>query len=322
MELRQLRYFVSVAEELHFRKAAAKLHIVQPALSKQITALENELGIALLDRDRRHVALTEAGEAFLHEAVEIIAHTTGAMQRAKAVGRGETGRLNIGFIHPALADLLPRTLRRFRERYPEVKVTLSEATSRVAIEKVASRSMQFAFTRLPTVERADLCAEPVCEEPVLLVIPSEHRLASAPAVTLSDLVEEDLIFVDRQVEPELHDYYVATCVNAGFSPHLVHEVNSTSVAIGLVAGGLGITFAPASARLAAQRNVVYRDLTGPAPTLTIGTLYHSGLKPPILGNFLSMRPWEPQPGDRAATYGGRTPVAAVTPAGTRAQPSR
>jgi DNA-binding transcriptional LysR family regulator len=295
MELRQLRYFVSVAEELHFRKAAAKLHIVQPALSKQITVLENELGIVLLDRDRRHVALTEAGEAFLQEAVEILAHATGAAQRAKAVGRGEVGRLNIGFIHPALADLLPRTLRRFRERYPAVKVTLSEATSRAAVEKVASRNMHFAFTRLPAVEHPDLCTEPVSKEPVLLVIPSEHRLAAVSVVTLRDLVEEDLIFVGRQVEPELYDYYVATCVNAGFSPRLAHEVSSTSVAIGLVAGGLGITFAPASARLAAQRNVVYRDITGPGPMLTMGALYHSGHKPSILENFLAMRPWEPAP---------------------------
>ncbi|MGP4016273.1 LysR family transcriptional regulator [Saccharopolyspora sp. 5N708] len=301
MELRHLRYFVSVAEELHFRRAAEKLHIVQPALSKQITALENELGIELLKRDRRHVALTEAGETFLQEAVEILAHTNGAIQRAQAISRGEVGRLNIGFIHPALADLLPRSLRRFRQRYPAVKITLSEATSRAAIEKVASRSMHFAFTRLPVAERPDLLTEPVSEEPVLLVVPCGHPLATAPSVMLGDLADEDLILVARQVEPELHDYYLTTCVNAGFSPRLAQEVNSTSVAIGLAAAGLGITFAPASARITAQRNVVYRDITGPAPKLTMGALYHSGRKPAILANFLALRPWEPEvPGPQGA----------------------
>lgn len=294
MELRHLRYFVSVAEELHFRKAAEKLHIVQPALSKQIAALENELGIELLERDRRHVALTEAGAAFLQEAVEIIAHTNGAIQRAQAVSRGEVGRLNIGFIHPALADLLPRSLRRFRKHYPAVKLSLSEATTRAAIEKVASRSMHFAFTRLPTAPRPDLRTEPVSEEPVVVVVRRDHPLATAPVVTLRDLTDEDLIFVARQVEPELHDYYLTTCFNAGFSPRLVQEVNSTSVAIGLVGAGLGITFAPASARLAAQKNVVYRDFSGPAPKLTMGALYHSGRKPRILENFLALRPWEPE----------------------------
>ena len=297
MELRHLRYFVAVAQELHFRRAAEKLHIVQPALSKQISALEKELGVPLLDRDRRHVALTEAGQVFLEEAREVLAQADGAATRARAVSRGEVGRLDIGFIQPALAELLPRTLRVFRQVHPGVKLTIAETTSRTAIERIVSRSMHFAFTRLPTEDRPDLCTEVISEEPVLLVVPKSHPLAAREAVAIADLAEEDLILVDRRVEPELHDYYVSACNTAGFSPRVAHEVNSTSVAIGLAAGGLGIGFAPTSARLAAQHNVAYLPIAGDAPKLTIGAIYHAGPRAAVLENFLRLRPWEPGAGD-------------------------
>jgi DNA-binding transcriptional LysR family regulator len=292
MELRHLRYFVAVAQELHFRRAAEKLHIVQPALSKQISALEKELGVLLLDRDRRHVTLTEAGQVFLDEALEVLAQADGAVTRARAVSRGEVGRLDIGFIQPALAELLPRTLRVFREHHPGVKLTIGETTSRTAIEKIASRSMHFAFIRLPTENRPDLCTEVVSEEPVLLTVPKSHALAARESVAIADLAEEDLILIDRKVEPGLHDYYVSACNTAGFSPRVAHEVNSTSVAIGLTAGGLGIGFAPSSARLAAQHNVAYLPIEGDAPKLTIGAMYHAGPRPSVLENFLRLRPWE------------------------------
>jgi DNA-binding transcriptional LysR family regulator len=295
VELRHLRYFVSVAEELHFRKAAEKLHIVQPALSKQISSLERELGVQLLERDRRNVTLTEAGRVFLDEATAVLAHADGAVVRARAVGRGEVGRLNIGFIQPALADLLPRSLRVFRQHYPEVVLTLSEATSRMAIERIAGRSMHFAFTRLPVPALPELSTEALSEEPVLLVVPQGHRLTAHGSVRLEDIADEDVILIDRKVEPELHDYYVAACNAAGFSPRVAHEVNSTSVAIGLAAGGLGVAFTPASARLAAQQGVAYLPLEGERLKLTMGAMWHSGPRPAVLDNFLGLRPWETGP---------------------------
>jgi len=291
VELRHLRYFVTVAEELHFRRAAAKLHIVQPALSKQISALERELGVLLLERDRRNVALTEAGRSFLEEATALLAHADGAVVRARAVDRGEVGRLNIGFIQPALADLLPRSLRVFRQHYPDVVLTLSEATSRMAIERVTGRSMHFAFTRLPVPARPELCTEAISEEPVLLVVPDGHPLTAHGSVRLEDIAGEDVILIDRKVEPELHDYYVTACNAVGFSPRVAHEVNSTFGAIGLVAGGLGVAFAPASARLAAQRGVAYLSLEGERLTLTMGAMWRSGPRPAVLENFLELRPW-------------------------------
>jgi DNA-binding transcriptional LysR family regulator len=135
---------------------------------------------------------------------------------------------------------------------------------------------------------------------VLLAVPAGHRLAGQESVAIADLADEDLILIDRKVEPELHDYYVSACNTAGFSPRVAHEVNSTWVAMGLVAGGLGIGFAPSSARLAAQQNVAYLPIEGDSiPKLTIGAIYHSGPKPTVLENFLRLRPWEPV-ADRAA----------------------
>jgi DNA-binding transcriptional LysR family regulator len=294
MELRHLRYFVAVAEELHFRKAAEKLHIVQPALSKQVSSLERELGILLLERDRRHVRLTEAGRVFLKEAIEVLAQADGAMIRARAVSRGEAGRLSIGFIQPALADLLPRSLRVYRAHYPEVMLSVSEATNRTAIERITSRSMHFSFSRLPIAPRAELVTEALFEEPVSLVVPEDHHLAARDSVRMEEIDGEDLLLIDRKVEPELHDYYIALCNAAGFSPKVAHEVGSTWVAMGLVAGGLGIAFAPTSTQVAGQNHVKYLTVEGDGPKLTMGAMWHVGTPPTVLENFLALRPWEPQ----------------------------
>ncbi len=292
MELRHLRYFVAVAEELHFRKAAEKLHIVQPALSKQVSSLETELGFQLLERDRRHVTLTEAGRAFLDEARAVLAQADGAMARARAVSTGRTGYLNVGFIQPALADPLPQALRRFRQKYPDVLVRLSMTTNAQALEAVANRTMHLAFVRAPVEAREDIHQELVFDQDVDILVPAGHPLADHDEIALADLADEDLIVIDRAVEPELHDYYITLCNRAGFSPRIAHEVNSTWVAIGLVAAGLGVGFAPASAKTAPQQGVAYRPVKGDPPRLSIGMIWNRGNMPAVLENFLAMRSWE------------------------------
>jgi DNA-binding transcriptional LysR family regulator len=172
--------------------------------------------------------------------------------------------------------------------------------------------MHFAFTRLPVASRPDLATEILSEEPVALVLPKGHRLAAEESVRLEQIAGEDIVLIDRKVEPELHDYYVAACNAAGFSPRVAHEVNSTSVAIGLVAGGLGVGFVPSSARLAPQHNVAYVPITGSRLTLTIGAMWNAGPRPSVLDNFLQLRPWELSHGT-----GGRTttPVSRAAAAG-------
>lgn len=295
MELRHLRYFVAVAQTLHYRKAAEQLHIVQPALSKQISSLEGELGLQLLERDRRHVTLTEAGKAFLEEAIAVLAQADGAKARAIAVSKGQMGHLSIGFIQPALADLLPRALRRFRREYPDVRIRLAELTNRQAVERVSDRSVHCAFVRLPVDRRGTLTTEPISSQDVSLAIPEGHPLSARESVAVADLADEDFILIDRRVEPQLHDYYVSLCNESGFSPRVAHEVSSTWVALGLIAGGLGIGFAPASAKLTGQQGVAHRPLVGAVPRLNIGLIWDEKACPEVLANFLRMRPWEGRP---------------------------
>lgn len=292
MELRHLRYFVAVAEELHFRKAAEKLHIVQPALSKQISALEAELGLRLLDRDRRHVTLTEAGRTFLDEAIAILSLAAAAKERATSVGEGRVGHLNIGFIQPALASVIPRALRRFRETYPDVRIRLAELTSRQVLEQLTSGQVHCAVTRLPVEPRQGIRYEPISQERVMLSVPEGHKLAGEESVELVDIEREDLILIDRRVEPQLHDYYLAACNEAGFSPRVAHEVSSTWVATGLVASGLGVGFAPESAMRAPQRGVEFVPIDGAPLHLTMGLVWADNAPPSVLRNFLQMRPWE------------------------------
>ena len=248
MELRHLRYFIAVAEELHFGKAAQRLHIVQPALSKQISLLEKELGVQLLERSKRHVQLTDAGAAFLEDARKTIAAAEMALERAHLAGRGETGVLRIGFIAPAVYHLLPRTLRAYRTHFPGVRLRLSEVSNRSAIDGVSNGNLDIAFVRLPIEDDRRLCRVTVSEEPVIIALPADHALARQAAVDLRSLAEESFVMISRAQEPALYDHYVAWCLESGFSPRVVHEVDRTHVAVGLVAGGLAPRSCPPAPR--------------------------------------------------------------------------
>ncbi|GAB3365383.1 LysR substrate-binding domain-containing protein [Modestobacter lapidis] len=301
MELRHLRYFLAVAEELHFGRAALRLHIVQPALSKQIASLEQELGVRLFERTKRHVQLTEAGTVLLEDARHILTQAEGAVQRAHLASRGEIGSLSVGFIAPALYELLPRLLRRYRARYPQVRLLLKELHNVEAVDGVLGRQLDLAFVRLPLPAHPELNCATVHEEPVMLAIPDNHPLAGSDQVALTELADEPIIMIPRSQEPILFDYYTSMCAEAGFSPTVVHEVNRTPVAVGLVAGGLGLAFVPSSARLVAHPGVAYVPLVEPGPRLIIGMVWRSGPTPPLLRSFLSLSPWSRiQPDDTGA----------------------
>ena len=291
MELRHLRYFVAVAEELHFGRAAEHLHIVQPALSKQISALEKELGVVLFERTKRRVELTKAGAAFLADALDVLAQADLAADRARAVGRGETGELVIGFIPPALNSVLPVALRAYRDRFPDVRLVLRESTNRAAVEGVLTDRMHIAFVRMPFEPRGLQC-ETVYEETVVVAMPVGHRFAELDAVPMAALRDEALVMIPRTQEPELHDYYVALCQEAGFSPRIVHEVTTTLVAVGLVAAGVGVAFVPYSTQAMVRSGMVYRPLCDPTPRFRLAATWR-GSPDPLLAAFLRTRPWHP-----------------------------
>ncbi|HEX6472105.1 MAG TPA: LysR substrate-binding domain-containing protein [Streptosporangiaceae bacterium] len=290
MELRHLRYFLAVAEELHFGRAAEHLHIVQPALSKQIAALEKELGVRLLERTKRRVELTEAGRAFLDDARNVLAQAEMAADRARSAGRGERGVLVIGFIPPALNSVLPIALNRYRCEHPNVRLVLRELTNRAAIDGVLSDRIHISFVRVPFDDHGGLNCEPVYEEPVFVALPSDHPLTAVEAVPLAALCDEPFVMIPRSQEPELHDYYIALCQEAGFSPHIVHEVSATLVGVGLVASGVGVSLVPSSTRVMSRAGVTYRPLRDPTPRFRLAAVWRPDVQP-LLKSFLATRPW-------------------------------
>lgn len=288
MELRLLRSFVAIAEELHFGRAAARLFIVQPALSKQIAALERELDVVLLERDRRQVVLTAAGRALLDDARRILAATDAAAGRARAAGRGTVGVLRLAFIAPVLYELLPEVLRSFRATHPEVRLELSEMHNREAVDAVLARRVAAAFVRLPAAGAADLHVLPVRSEPLCVAVPREDPLAARDRIEVADLRDVDLVLIGRDREPELHDAYVALCAAAGFTVRVAHEVDRTHVAVGLVACGLGVAVVPESARRAADPDVIYLPLDEPRARLVTGVAWRDD--DPVLARFLAHVP--------------------------------
>ena len=179
MELRHLRSFVALAEELHFGRAAQRVFLAQPALSKQISALEKELAVSLFERDKRQVVLTTAGAALLEDARRLLTQADGAVERARSAGRGATGILRIGFIAPALYDLLPPVLRVFRARHPGVRLALEEMHNIEAVNAVRSRYVQLAFVRLPIEPVSEISLVTVRSEPVMLAVPEGSALADS-----------------------------------------------------------------------------------------------------------------------------------------------
>ena len=187
MELRHLRYFVAVAEELHFSRAAARLHIAQPPLSQQIRHLERELGVALFNRTRRHVELTAAGRAFLDESRRVLLQAERAARIAQRAGRGEIGQLAVAFVPSADLDLLPRVLRAWSARFPDVELDLQALLPVAQLEALAGGRIQVGLVRLPVTAGSEVIVECIESEPLVAALPLRHRLAKRARVRVADL---------------------------------------------------------------------------------------------------------------------------------------
>src|SRR5574340_256525 len=245
MELRHLRYFVAVAEELHFGRAAARLGTAQPPLSQQIRQLEGELGVELLARTRRRVELTEAGRVFLDEARGILQRVTQATSAARRAARGETGSLAIGVVASATYGLLPRVVRAFRERHPDVALTMSVMSTGAQVAALRAGQLQLAVARPPFGDET-LVAEPLHEEPVVAAIPSGHRLSAKRSLPLRALAGEPFVLFPRDRRPGWYDFVLGLCREAGFEPVVGQDAPELATALALVAAGDGVTLVPAS----------------------------------------------------------------------------
>ncbi len=245
MELRHLRYFVAVADELHFGRAAEKLHISQPPLSQQIQDLERELGVDLFHRTRHFVALTEAGQAFLEKTRRILQETDFAVATARKAGRGDVGRLSIGSGHASAASVLGRILKAFLSRYSNVAIDLQILHSRDQIDGLLNRRIEVAFPILPVSHR-DIVAEAIAAEVMVAALPAAHPLARTRRVELAELRSDPFVRVSPDAGAAFHDLVLRACAEAGFAPSVSHEAGHVLTVLAQVGAGLGVAVLPGS----------------------------------------------------------------------------
>jgi DNA-binding transcriptional LysR family regulator len=260
VELRHLRYFLAVAEELHFGRAAHRLGIVQPALSKQIVALEREIGVTLFIRSKRAVSITEAGQALYDEARNILQRVDHATDTAKLTEAGGLGSLAIGFIGPAMWNILPPLIREHRNRFPDIHFRLHELSSDMIVEQVRDGVLDVGFIR-PFGHDEAVEIRSIWTEPFAIVIPADHPLARDEVVDLSEAANETFVLVSRAQSPGFYDQCLALCQSYGFSPLVVEEGNTGGAMFGMVAAGLGVTLVPESSNVVAWPELAFRPLT-------------------------------------------------------------
>lgn len=290
MELRHLRYFIAVAEELHFGRAAQLLGISQPPLSQQIQALEQELGARLFERTNRRVALSEAGRLFLDEARLVLAQVDKASDVARRAQLGELGELKIGFTTSApFTSSIPQAIFSFRQRFPAVHLALQEMSSKEVAAGLEDESIQVGIMR-PLALPDSLLVVELLREPLVAIINADHPLAqgSERGLHLSELAAEPFVFFPRTYGSGLYAQLIDLARAAGFSPLITQEAGEAMTIISLVAAGLGVTVLPASYRRMRIDGVVYRTLLDPDATSAVWLVQRKDQQSPMAKAFVEL----------------------------------
>jgi DNA-binding transcriptional LysR family regulator len=285
IELRHLRYFIAVAEELHFGRAAERLHIAQPPLSMQIKQLESELGFQLFHRTKRSVQLTEAGQVFFEESQKILRQLNQAIQTGRQVSRGEVGQLVIGFVSSAAYNVLPDILRTFHTSVPDVKLELHELTTDQQLQWLRENRLDIGLLR-PPIEDDAFETEIIFQEALAIALPETHAFATHTAISLSDLAREAFIIFPRTLAPGLYDQMISLCQQGGFSPNVVQEAIQMQTIISLVAAEMGVAIVPLSLQNLQRRGVVYKPLREETPQAAIVLIYKKDDPTPSVQRFL------------------------------------
>nr|WTB34445.1 LysR family transcriptional regulator [Streptomyces sp. NBC_00830] len=263
MELRHLSAFIAVAEELHFGRAAKRLQMAQPPLSQQIRQLEKELGVQLFERNTRSVRLTSAGESFLQPVRTVLDDLDTAVRAARAAGRGEYGRVTIGFAGASSHETLPLLTRAVRAAHPALELVMKGQTyADVALAGVADGSLDLGFVRLP-VTRPGVQYRVIDEEELVCALPSDHPLARLERVPIEVLAQEHFVSFPANTGSTVRDATVGACEAAGFNPRVVQEAPDSYTILALVAAGVGVTLTVTSCQHIQQNGLVYRPLAGP-----------------------------------------------------------
>lgn len=258
MDLKQLRYFVTVAEELNFSKAAARLHMSQPPLSQQIKALEQEMGVELFRRNRREVRLTEAGVVFLRESRNLLDQFRTAVNVAVHAGRANVGTLRVGVATSGLLSVMPAFLEQIRAQFPDVEVLVSDMQSDDQVMAISHGALDIGIVhRRP--ERMNLARQALLAEPLTLALPAQHMLGQSAELKLADLADEPMVALARSHGPIVFDGVIAACASAGFSPRIRHTARSPFTMFQMVKMGFGFALVPHSYGRVAYPGVVWRD---------------------------------------------------------------
>lgn len=268
MELRQLKYFISVAEELHFGRAAESLHLSQPALSKQIQALEDSIDIQLFERSKHWVRLTPAGQKFLETARRILREVEEGIKVTRQVAEGQSGRVRVGFTEATLFSLAPTILRTYREQYPQVDLTITSGGTEDQVEALRTHQIDVGFVYLP-IRDPSLMVYPLYEETYVAALSHTHPLAKESQIPLQALVDQPLIGYPRATAPVLYADFIKCCEQADFMPNIVQEAALAQTRLALAAAGVGIAFVLADVQNLSVKGVVYRPISGNFPKLKL-----------------------------------------------------
>ncbi|RZT12774.1 LysR family transcriptional regulator [Kribbella sp. VKM Ac-2569] len=296
MELRQLRSFVVVAEEMNVGRAATRLHLTQPSLSRQIAALEHDLGVELFARVKRRFVLTAAGATFLADAQDLLRRSDEAVRTAQRTQRGELGTLRLRFVQSATFDALPRLLGAFRQAYPEVVLDLESWTTLRQTEALCDGRIDVGLLRPSTPGGASavvqlapkLTSRVVAEDSLVAALPARHRLARRKRLRLAELAEEPFVFYSRPSGPAVHDTIVGYCREVGFTPRIEQEAADVQTIVSLVAAGLGISLLISPTPPSNPDTVVYRELSDDLPPWQLSVAWSPDNRSPVLARFLDL----------------------------------
>ena len=289
MNLRQLKYFIAVAEELHFGRAAQRLHVSQPPITRQIQQLEQQLGAQLFNRTPRGVELTQAGALFLDEARNIVGLLDQAADRVHRAAEGGLGRLDLAIFGTAILSYIPRVVLEFKRRYPDVKVVMHALDKLAQIEALQNRSIDLGFNRMLTPVPG-LAIEALAHEPLFAAIPDPGPHAARRSIALGDLAQEPMVLFPASAAQGFAEKVTGLCHEAGFAPNVAQIVGDGLTAMALVAAGFGVCLVPNSITQVSVRGVKYLPIepVGNGPSVDISCIYREGDPSPILANFLDI----------------------------------
>ncbi|BAU67386.1 LysR family transcriptional regulator [Stanieria sp. NIES-3757] len=287
LDLQHLQTFLVVAEEMNFGRAAERLHIAQPPLSRQIQRLEKNLGVELFNRSKPQIQLTSAGKVFVREATKILKQVDLGVQLTQRASRGEIGKLAIAFEGSSLSDLVPRSIQSFRQQFPEVEILIQEMPTKQQIQALLEERIDLGFI-VPQQQLDNLMSEIILEESLVVAIAKDHPLASQEKIEIGQLQQESFLVGFNDGSCGLDRTVIQVCQQAGFEPKLMSVTNEMQLILGFISTGMGVALLPNSIRNIQRKGVVYLPLQSSTVTSSLAIAWREDTPCSTLDNFLNI----------------------------------